>query len=101
MAGITLEQARTIIAGVRDTALALGLKPISVVVLDSGGHVRAFEREDGASNGRFQIAHGKAHGGRCFRRRHVVVSVDDGSVVWSANRPSADSPTHRVIYQGF
>ncbi|MBZ0218769.1 MAG: heme-binding protein, partial [Fimbriimonadaceae bacterium] len=34
----------------------------SIVVLDSGGNVKAFEREDGSSNLRFQIAHGKAYG---------------------------------------
>ena len=38
------------------------LKPLSVVVLDAGGHVKAFEREDGAAPGRFAIAHGKAYG---------------------------------------
>jgi uncharacterized protein GlcG (DUF336 family) len=31
-------------------------------VLDAGGHVQAFEREDGAAAGRFAIAHGKAYG---------------------------------------
>jgi uncharacterized protein GlcG (DUF336 family) len=31
-----------------------------VLVLDAGGHPTAFEREDGASNLRFQIADGKA-----------------------------------------
>ena len=40
----------------------MGLKPLSVVVLDAGGHVQAFEREDGAAPGRFGIAHGKAYG---------------------------------------
>jgi hypothetical protein len=40
----------------------MGLKPLSVVVLDAGGHVLAFEREDGASPGRFEIARGKAYG---------------------------------------
>jgi len=40
----------------------MGLKPLSVVVLDAGGHVQAFEREDGAAPGRFAIAHGKAYG---------------------------------------
>lgn len=37
-------------------------KPLSVVVLDAGGAVLAFEREDGASPGRFEIARGKAYG---------------------------------------
>ena len=34
----------------------------SDLVLDAGGHVTAFERQDGSSNRRFDIAFGKAHG---------------------------------------
>jgi uncharacterized protein GlcG (DUF336 family) len=59
---ITLDQARTIIAAARAAGREKGLNPLSVVVLDAGGHVTAFEREDGSSNMRFQIAYGKAHG---------------------------------------
>jgi uncharacterized protein GlcG (DUF336 family) len=59
---ITLDQARTIIAAARAAGRSGGFKPLSVVVLDAGGHVTAFEREDGSSNKRFEIAHGKAHG---------------------------------------
>lgn len=59
---VSLEQARAIIA----TALAHSrneeYEPMAVIVLDSGGHAVAFEREDGASNMRYQIAFGKAHG---------------------------------------
>lgn len=62
MTEITQAQARTIL----DTTIAkgreMGLKPLSVVVLDSGGHVKAFDREDSAAPGRFAIAHGKAYG---------------------------------------
>ena len=62
MTEITAAQARTII----DTAIAkgeeMGFKPLSVVVLDAGGHVKAFHRADGAAPGRFGIAHGKAYG---------------------------------------
>ena len=39
-----------------------GFKPLTVVVLDAGGHVVAAEREDGSSIKRFEIAFGKAHG---------------------------------------
>jgi uncharacterized protein GlcG (DUF336 family) len=60
--GITLDQARTMIAATLKKGHELGLKPLSVVVLDAGGHVQAFEREDGASPGRFGIAQGKAYG---------------------------------------
>lgn len=59
---LTLDQARTIIAATRAKGREMGLKPLSVVVLDAGGHVLAFEREDGAAPGRFAIAQGKAYG---------------------------------------
>ncbi len=59
---ITLRKARTIVRKTLEKGRELDLKPLSVVVLDAGGHVKAFEREDGASPGRFGIAHGKAHG---------------------------------------
>ena len=59
---ITLEQAKEIIATTRSTGRDMNLKPLSVVVLDAGGHVLAFEREDGAAPGRFKIAQGKAYG---------------------------------------
>lgn len=59
---VTLEQAREMIAATRAKGRDMGLKPLSVVVLDAGGHVLAFEREDGAAPGRFAIAQGKAYG---------------------------------------
>jgi len=60
--GLDLDTARSIVAGARAHGADAGLKPLTVVVLDAGGHVVAAEREDGASNGRFAIAHGKASG---------------------------------------
>lgn len=57
-----LETARELVAAARESGSRRGLKPLSVVVLDAGGQVRAFEREDGASNARFEIAFGKANG---------------------------------------
>ena len=62
MAEISANRARTIIRKTLAKGKEMGLKPLSVVVLDSGGHVKAFEREDGAAPGRFAIAHGKAYG---------------------------------------
>jgi uncharacterized protein GlcG (DUF336 family) len=59
---ITLEQAQTMIRVARDKGREMGLKPLSVAVLDTGGHLLAFAREDGASVGRFEIARGKAYG---------------------------------------
>ena len=62
MAEISLTRARKIIRKTLEKGRAEGFKPLSVVVLDTGGHLKAFEREDGASPGRFGIAHGKAYG---------------------------------------
>jgi uncharacterized protein GlcG (DUF336 family) len=59
---ISLRKARTIIRKTFEKGRELELKPLAVVVLDAGGHVQAFEREDGASPGRFGVAHGKAYG---------------------------------------
>jgi uncharacterized protein GlcG (DUF336 family) len=62
MPQITLEQAKTIIAGAFAKGKSISLKPLSVAVLDPGGHLIAFERQDGASTLRHAIATGKAAG---------------------------------------
>lgn len=62
MAEISASKARTIIRKTMTKGEELDLKPLSVIVLDAGGHVKAFERADGASPGRFGIAQGKAYG---------------------------------------
>ena len=59
---MTLDTARAIVAGVRAHGTSAGLKPLTVVVLDAGGHVVVVEREDGSSMKRFEIGFGKAHG---------------------------------------
>ena len=62
MTTITLRKARTIISKALAKGREQDMKPLAVCVLDAGGHLKAFEREDGASNGRFDIARGKASG---------------------------------------
>jgi len=62
MAVISLTKARKMISTIFRTGTEMGLKPLSVIVLDAGGNVKAFERQDGAAPGRFQIAEGKAYG---------------------------------------
>ncbi len=57
-----LDIARTIVAAARAHGSSAGFKPLTVVVLDAGGHVVAAEREDGSSMKRFEIGFGKAHG---------------------------------------
>ena len=62
MVGISLNDARTIIIATAKKGQEMGMKPLSTIVLDAGGHVIAFERQDGAAPGRFAIAQGKAYG---------------------------------------
>ena len=62
MSRITLAHANQIIEAAFAKGKELNLKPLSVVVVDAGGHVQAFQRQDGASSMRFGIALGKAAG---------------------------------------
>jgi uncharacterized protein GlcG (DUF336 family) len=57
---LTLEQANTIVTKALERARELGFQPLSVVVLDDSGNLKAMQREDGASMFRFDIAIGKA-----------------------------------------
>ena len=59
---IDLATAQSIITQALATGQEHGFKPLTVVVLDAGGHVIAVSRQDGASNNRFEIAQGKAYG---------------------------------------
>ncbi len=59
---LTLELAQTIIKVSLEKGRELSLNPLTVVVLDAGGHMKAMAREDGTSTLRPDIATGKAHG---------------------------------------
>lgn len=62
MTSISLNKANRMINAAFAKAKQLDLKPLAVVVLDAGGHAKAFQRQDGASMMRFEIASGKAYG---------------------------------------
>lgn len=62
MTRITLDEANRIIAGALEKGKELDLKPLSVAVLDAGGHLIALQRSDGASILRPRIAEAKAAG---------------------------------------
>jgi len=60
MRAITLAEANTVIEASLVRAKELDLKPLSVIVLDAGGRVKAFQKQDGSALLRFEIAYGKA-----------------------------------------
>jgi uncharacterized protein GlcG (DUF336 family) len=90
MAAIKLDQAVAIAQQTLAQGRALNSKPLSVVVLDPGGHFVAVHREDGSGILRVDIAYGKAWGAlgmgagtralveRAARLPHFVASL--GSV---------------------
>lgn len=59
---LKLTQAGTIIDAALAEGRKMGLAPLVAAVLDAGGHLIAFKREDGAGFVRFDIANGKAWG---------------------------------------
>ncbi len=62
MTALTLTQANHIINTAIHVARELNMSPITVVVLDNAGHLKALQREDGASMIRQKIATAKAWG---------------------------------------
>jgi uncharacterized protein GlcG (DUF336 family) len=62
MTRISLDLADRIIAAALKRGAELALKPLTVVVLDPGGHVIALARQDGSSTLRPAVATGKASG---------------------------------------
>lgn len=59
---INLQQANDLIAAVIKAAREKQMPPLAVAVLDTGGHLKALQREDGVSFLRVQIAQAKAWG---------------------------------------
>ena len=73
---LTLAQATTIVESALAKGRETGCAPLTVAVLDAGGHLKALTREDASSILRPQIAMGKAWGAlgmglgsRAFARR--------------------------------
>ena len=71
---ITLAQASAIVDAALARAREGAFSPMAVVVLDAGGHLVAFKREDRSGILRFEIAFAKAYGalGMGFGSREIV-----------------------------
>lgn len=86
MARLTLAQATTIVQTALGKGRELGLAPLTVAVLDAGGHLTAFAREDGSGILRPQIAMGKAWGalGMGFGSRALAKRATDNPAFFVA-----------------
>ena len=59
---MNLDLANSLIAAALEYRHAKGLRPLTIAIIDAGGHLVALQREDGSSNLRAEIAQGKAKG---------------------------------------
>ena len=86
MTAITLDQATAIIDAALAEARKRSLMPLTVVVLDAGGHIVAVKREDGSGILRVEIANGKAYSalGMGFGSRELFERAAKGPAFVSA-----------------
>src|SRR3981081_3485941 len=68
MRAISLAEANKIIEGTFASAEKREAYALAAIVLDAGGRVKAFQKQDGASLMRFEIAYGKAFGALALNR---------------------------------
>ncbi len=86
MPSLTLAQASIIVDAALAAGRAGGMAPLTVAVLDAGGHLVAFKREDRSGILRFDIAYGKAWGslGMGFGSREWVGRVASSPAFFTA-----------------
>jgi uncharacterized protein GlcG (DUF336 family) len=75
MSVLTLEQANRIIAAVLKRGAEVDGRPLSVIVVEPGCKVKAFQKEDGSSMIRFEMAFGKAYAALAMGRSSKLVKV--------------------------
>jgi uncharacterized protein GlcG (DUF336 family) len=73
MRALSLEQANTIIAETFAEAERTRCRPMSAIILDAGGRVKAFQKQDNASMLRFEVCYGKAYASLALGRPSKLV----------------------------
>ena len=73
MRAIELKQALAIIDAAFARAAKLKLKPLTIVILDAGGRVKAVQKQDGSALLRYEIAYGKAFAALALGRSSKLV----------------------------
>ena len=72
---IKLEQANRIIGAIFARGRELGCRPLSVVILEPGAKVKAFQKEDDSAMMRFEMAYGKAYAALALGRSSSLVRM--------------------------
>ena len=73
MSAITLDQANWLIAAIIARGVETGCRPLAVIVVEPGCKVKAFQKEDGCSMIRFEMAFGKAYAALALGRSSSLV----------------------------
>ena len=73
MRAITLDEAVAVIKETFAEAKRRNAYPLTAVLLDAGGHVKAAMKQDGASLLRFEVAYGKAYAALAMGRQSRLV----------------------------
>jgi uncharacterized protein GlcG (DUF336 family) len=94
MRAISLHQANAIIEGTFAAAAEHKCHALSAIVLDAGGRVKAFQKQDGSSLMRFEIAYGKAFAALSLGRssRMVLQKQREKPVFLQSLEALADGP---------
>src|SRR5437899_8281185 len=94
MRAITLDEAMTIINGCFAAAKSHKLRPLTAVILDAGGRLKAALKQDGCAMLRFEIAYGKAYASLSMGRpsRLVLQKQREKPVVMENLSELADGP---------
>ena len=75
MSTLTLDQANRIIAAILTRGAEIACRPLSVIVVEPGCKVKAFQKEDGSSMIRFEMAYGKAYAALAMGRSSKLVRI--------------------------
>jgi len=73
MSFLTLDQANRIIEAILERGAETHCRPLSVIVVEPGCKVKAFQKEDGCSMVRFEMAFGKAYAALALGRSSTLV----------------------------
>ncbi len=73
MRSLSLDEANTILAATFAAAKKHKCRPMSAIILDAGGRVKAFQKQDNASMLRFEVCYGKAYASLALGRPSKLV----------------------------
>src|SRR5580698_1999832 len=73
MRALSLDQANKIIAATFAKAKKERCRPMTAIILDAGGRVKAFQKQDNASMLRFEVCYGKAYASLALGRPSKLV----------------------------